>query len=196
MIIAIGVLSAVGLAVVVFAIAHAYGRRHDDEREREIWQAMAQSQGMELRQEKSHLSLHGTIGPLSFVVDRDTFLTYGLDAMLGLRATLPRPPQGQVVVWYAPDLATPQTVWPSLVEADPGAEWFARKFRVYASEPAIADKLLSGEVRERLGSLAGGALIVSPDEVLVLFSHLDAPSIKGAAQVVAALRDAQILGGR
>lgn len=196
MTIALVVLGCIGAAVVAFAVAHAYGRRHDNVRERALWEALATSQGLTLKEDKGHLSLHGTIGPLTFSVDKDTFLTHGEDAVLGMRSTLPRPPEGQFVVWYAPDLSTPKTVWPDLTEAPAGAEWFARKFRVYATDPVLARKLLSGEVREKLASLPGGALIASPTEVLVLFSHLDPPSIKGAAQVMAALRDAQILGGR
>ncbi len=56
--------------------------------------------------------------------------------------------------------------------------------------------MASPEVKEKLNAVGGSALIVGPDEAVVLVGHLDPPSIRGAAQVVAALRDAQFLAGR
>lgn len=183
-------------ALCVFAIAHAYGRRHDAERERLLWQRVADNQNLELHAEKRSYRLKGTIGPISFQVDTDTCLTYGYDAMLGLRVTLPRPASGHLVVWYATDPETAKSVWPTLAEIEGKNDWFAQKYRVYTDDPLLPDAFLSAEVKEKLNAVPGSALILDPDEAVVLFGHLDPPSIKAAAQVVAALRDAQILAGR
>lgn len=154
---------------------------------REVFEGIAQQvPGLTVvTDENGWPSLHGLVDGVAIEIDHANHIARGMEAMLGMRCNL-------VEAEHAPNAA----LWIGEVEAL--RRQFGRPrpsgdrhgiFEVYTRvEPSASDWWQEPELHEALVALPGGGLLLVEGKLTVVFSNLDAESVRAAMAIPGHIR--------
>jgi hypothetical protein len=183
-------------ALVTFAVlaAVAYGvvkpRLVRDELKQQAWlfyEQVADEVGglVVTRNEEGWPRLEGLVDGLSVEIDHTNHVAPGLEGMLGMRCQLPEAEMAPNAAVWVGDVEALRDRYGRPRPAGDGAGLFEVYTRV---EPSASDWWQEPELHEALAGLPGAGVLLDEGHLTVVFSDLDAESIRTALRVPALIR--------
>lgn len=133
-----------------------------------------------VRTEDGWPRLAGEIGGVLIEIDCENHVSRGLDGLLGLRCRLPDAISAPNAALWIGDIDALRTQYGRPRPAGDGEGLFDVYTRV---EPSASDWWQEGSLHEAMASLPGAGLVLYEGQLTVLFSRLDADSVRTAMRI-------------